>query len=60
MSKRQLIDEILRVNRTATPEFLAKFDENALKAYLDRVCMITSSFTERVKTRVAERNPLAA
>ena len=39
MSKRELIDEIIRVNRTATPEFLARFAESDLKAYLDRVCL---------------------
>ena len=56
MSKRELIDEILRVNRTATPDFLARFAESELKAYLDRVC---ETFSERIKTRVKDRNSLA-
>jgi hypothetical protein len=40
MSKRELIDEILQHNRTAAPEFLAKFAESELKAYLQRVLQI--------------------
>lgn len=34
MTKRQLIDEIRRHNTTAQPQFLAQFDEVALKDYL--------------------------
>ncbi len=34
MSKRQLIDDIRRMNTTAQPQFLAQFDEEALKQYL--------------------------
>ena len=41
MSKRELIDAILQHNRTAAPEFLARFAESDLKAYLDRVCTIS-------------------
>ena len=37
MSKRQLIDDIRRFNTTAQPEFLAQFDEAALKQYLDHL-----------------------
>lgn len=37
MNKRQLIDDIRRINLTARPEFLAQFDENALKQYLDHL-----------------------
>jgi len=40
MSKRELIDAILLHNRTAAPEFLAKFQESDLKAYLDRVVQV--------------------
>ena len=40
MSKRELIDAIIKHNSTAAPEFLARFAESDLKAYLDRVCMI--------------------
>jgi hypothetical protein len=34
MNKRQLIDEIRKHNETAQPQFLAQFDEAALKQYL--------------------------
>ena len=34
MTKRQLIDEIIRINRTARANFLARFDEVDLDEYL--------------------------
>ena len=34
MSKRELIDYICRINRTAKPEFLASFSEEELNDYL--------------------------
>ena len=37
MNKRQLIDDIRRYNTTAQPQFLAQFDEAALKQYLDHL-----------------------
>ena len=37
MSKRQLIDDIRRYNTTAKPQFLAQFDEAALRQYLDHL-----------------------
>ena len=37
MSKRELIDYICRINRTAKPEFLAGFSEEELNAYLDHL-----------------------
>ena len=37
MSKRELIDYICRINRTAKPEFLANFSEEQLHAYLDHL-----------------------
>jgi hypothetical protein len=40
MSKRELIDAIRQVNRTAAPEFLAMFQESQLKEYLMRVCAV--------------------
>jgi hypothetical protein len=40
MSKRELIDAIRRHNRSVAPEFLARFAENDLKAYLDRVVVV--------------------
>jgi hypothetical protein len=44
MSKRELIDAIIKHNSTAAPEFLARFAESDLKAYLDRVCMIPQPY----------------
>ena len=37
MNKRQLIDDIRRYNITAQPQFLAQFDEDALKQYLEHL-----------------------
>ena len=37
MSKRQLIDDIRRINTTVEPRFLAQFDEEALKQYLQHL-----------------------
>ncbi len=37
MNKHQLIDAIRKFNPTAQPEFLAQFDEDALKHYLDHL-----------------------
>ncbi len=37
MSKRELIDYICEINKSAKPEFLASFSEEDLKAYLDHL-----------------------
>ncbi len=37
MSKRELIDCICEINRTAKPEFLARFDEEELNTYLENL-----------------------
>jgi len=37
MTKRQLIDDIRRYNPTAQPHFLAQFDDEALRQYLDHL-----------------------
>jgi hypothetical protein len=54
MSKRELIDAILQHNRTAAPEFLAKFQEYELKAYLERVSQLHNQIRNRA-TAVAPR-----
>ena len=41
MSKRELIDAIRQHNRSVAPEFLARFAESDLKAYLTRVTDVT-------------------
>jgi hypothetical protein len=35
MNKQKLIEEIRRINRSATPEFLDTFSEEDLRSYLD-------------------------
>jgi membrane protein involved in colicin uptake len=37
MTKRQLIEEISKLNTTAQPHFLAQFDEPDLKQYLEHL-----------------------
>ena len=37
MTKRELIDEIAAINRSADPAFLAKFDDVELLEYLDHL-----------------------
>ncbi len=37
MSKRELIDCICEINKSARPDFLAKFSEDELKAYLEHL-----------------------
>jgi len=37
MSKRELIDCICEINKTAKPEFLAGFSEKELAAYLENL-----------------------
>jgi hypothetical protein len=59
MSKRELIDAIRMHNRTVAPEFLARFAETDLKAYLDRVCLVSPAIPPpRVNTTVDARREL--
>ncbi len=37
MNKRELIDDIRRINPTAEAQFLAQFDDAALKQYLEHL-----------------------
>jgi hypothetical protein len=37
MSKRELIDYICKINKSAKPEFLANFSEEELNAYLEHL-----------------------
>jgi hypothetical protein len=37
MSKREIIDQIMRLNRSATAIFLARFSEDQLLAYLHQL-----------------------
>ncbi|MHC4624377.1 MAG: hypothetical protein ACYS4W_10810 [Planctomycetota bacterium] len=40
MSKRELIDCICQINRSAKPEFLAAFSEEDLNAYLEHLMQL--------------------
>jgi hypothetical protein len=48
MTKRQLIDDIRRLNTTAQPQFLLQFDEEALSQYLEHL-----QSAQRKHTRIA-------
>ena len=37
MTKREMIDEIMKINLSAEPGFLADFNENDLEEYLDHL-----------------------
>jgi len=59
MSKRELIDAIRMHNRGVAPEFLARFAESDLRAYLDRVCLITPAVPPpRMNTTVDAKREL--
>ncbi|HUO06898.1 MAG TPA: hypothetical protein VM008_01075 [Phycisphaerae bacterium] len=60
MSKRELIDAILKHNRTAAPEFLARFPESELKAYLDRVCGTAQPMLRSTASSSTRRGLVAA
>jgi len=40
MSKQQMIEQIQQRNRSASPEFLERFDERALQTYLRRLTTV--------------------
>jgi hypothetical protein len=52
MSKRQLIEEIRRYNTSVQPEFLAQFDEQALKQYLEN---LEGAFRKRLQISSGDR-----
>lgn len=54
MSKRQLIDDIRRYNTTVQPQFLAQFDEAALRQYLEH---LEGAFRKRVQISSWVRKP---
>ena len=54
MSKRQLIDDIRRFNTTVEPDFLAQFDEEALKQYLEH---LEGAFRKRLQISSWVRKP---
>ena len=59
MSKRELIDAIRQHNRSVSPEFLARFKENDLQAYLERMtCKRGTVEVTHLQTTVEARQPL--
>jgi len=60
MTKRQLIDEIMAVNRSADPEFLADFEDVELNRYLKRLRLVgtprLTGHTPRYERRSAKRS----
>ena len=61
MSKRELIEAIRQRNRTAKTEFLERFGERDLQAYLDRVCsVITDTPPPRADAVEAKQELLVA
>lgn len=59
MSKRELIEAIIKHNTTAAPEFLARFAESDLKAYLDRVCIVQPQSSFRLLNTSAPKHSFA-
>ena len=51
MTKRQLIDEIVCINHTAQPVFLAQFDDGDLNAYLQHLRVIQVPRIQRAPSR---------
>ncbi len=43
MNKKDLIECIREINRSATPEFLASFSEEQLRAYLDHLMEVDAA-----------------
>ncbi len=51
MTKRQLIDEIVCINHTAQPGFLAQFDDGDLNAYLQHLRVMQVPRIQRAPSR---------
>lgn len=49
MSKRELIDQIHRLNPTAQSEFLASFDDQDLRAYLQQLREVAREYARRAE-----------
>ncbi len=49
MSKREIIDFICQINRTARPDFLARFPVSELSEYLDHLMEIDTKEIELVE-----------
>jgi hypothetical protein len=47
MSKSELIEAIRQLNRTVSAEFLSRFGESDLKAYLERIAAVLGAPTSK-------------
>lgn len=57
MNKRQLIDDIRHINTSARPQFLAQFNEDALRQYLKHLQDARDKHL-RIDGRVTRRKPI--
>ncbi|MCG3138473.1 MAG: hypothetical protein HJJLKODD_02338 [Phycisphaerae bacterium] len=57
MDKRQLINAIMEINRTARPDFLIQFDEEELHAYLTRLRRIEHELQREREGLLLEPSP---
>jgi len=55
MTKRQIIDRVMRLNATAAPEFLAQFRERDLLDYLRHLAEV--EFENRQKEPLSSEEP---
>ena len=61
MNKRELIDCICEINRSAKPEFLANFSEEELNTYLEHLMELdVEQLAVSCEVWMAGRNPLTA
>lgn len=51
MSKREIIDRIMHLNRSARPEFLADFHEDDLRMYMEHLEAVADSPRTAVPTK---------
>ena len=53
LSRAQLIERILELNPTATPEFLSRFSESSLADYLDHLAVLDEPLVPWVRKGLA-------
>jgi hypothetical protein len=53
MTRAQLMDRILELNPTATPQFLGSFSESSLAHYLEHLCVVDEPTMPWVRRGIA-------
>jgi hypothetical protein len=53
LSRAQLLERIVQLNPTATPEFLAGFTESSLAHYLEHLCVVDEPTVPWVRKGIA-------